>query len=760
MRNMLIYSIWLILISCSASSESEYTPHDNWPDRSVLRESFRQQDTAIIVYAKENYAIADLLINGLSNLQQASDRFTVVLRRDDEITESEVKNYPLYVIGTEEHLLMRRLSGNIPAEFAFGNFTFNNKVYNTANDLLKISFFPNVFNPNMPLTVIFGNHEEVVVQYVQQELQGEWGYFFWDSWGYQVYHNGHRSVVGNFSDIPSTKWAVTEEQHWEFDFEGKPVAKSGRVEYIAHNNLESEHLSNYDAHIQQSLRAVETFCNKALPTDIQIHLFKDAETKAMQMDNADQTIIQMDPPALYTVIDDEYTGRYDEKPAMLALEMLWGTSGIRAIQEGLAIHLTENWMQTNTSVLAGKLLAADAMPGIAMLIDNEAFLGESDYLMHIAASSFVDYLLSTSDASTIQTWYSGKQQVADLLTMQQAWYRFVDQKAKSIAYKEKQRKPLPEKMYGFNFAHEGYQIYNGYMGSEADRSIAKLAELGCNTIAVIPYSTFRSMDKPGRFHYTEGAGMENDQAILHSCYQAAAKGMITMVKPQLWSWLGWTGDITMQNANDWNAFFEYYEEWIMHYALFAEIYDIDILCVGTEFQAASLSQHAQWDAIFDKVRKVYSGYITYAANWGREFEQVDFWDKLDFVSVNCYYPLASAPDPSDAQLLEQFEANLTKIEKVASAYKKPVFFTEIGFKSISQPWLEPHKDADEYEYSEAAQRRCYSVMQKAMLDESWIQSVYLWKWPSYMGYAEDYTKDFNPCGKEAEQVVKEWFSKK
>ncbi len=760
MRHLIIFVVSVALVSCTASSESEFTPQDTWPDMSTLRDNFRQEDTAIVVYAKEDYAIADVLVNGMAAMKQPSERFKVVLRRDDELTEYEVQHFPLYIIGTREHLTMRRLSGNIPVEFATGSFTFNNTTYNAPNDLIKLSFYPNVFNPQMPLTVIFGNHEEVVVEFIQQELQGEWGYFFWDNWGYQVFHNGHRSIVGNFSQDEPNRWQVSEDQLWAFDYTGKEVAKSGLVHYYAHNGLESAQLTAYDAQIQNNLRAVEAFCNKALPTDITIHLFPDAETKTMQLDNADQTIIDYKEHTLYTVIDEEYTGWYDEKPAMLALSMIWGPAKINAIQEGLAVNLTENWMQANVASMAGKLLEADAMPSLSTLLNNDAFLGESDYLMHIAAASFVQYLVKNNEPQLIQDWYTGKGNTDQLLNMQQAWYRFAENQAQSIVATPKQKAALPERLYGFNFAHEGYQVFNGYMGSEADKSIAKLKSLGCNTLAVIPYSTFRSMNKPGRFHYTEGAGMENDFAVWHSCYEAKQNGMVTMVKPQLWSWLGWTGDISMQNEADWNAFFEYYEEWIMHYALFAEIFGIDILCVGNEFQAASLSQHAQWESIFKKVRTIYSGYITYAANWGKEFEQVDFWESLDFVSVNCYYPIADHQDPTDAELRAQFEANLDKIESVTKQYKKPVLFTEIGFKSIAQPWLEPHKDADEYAYSEEAQQRCYQIMQASIADETWINGVYIWKWPSYMGYAGDYQKDFNPCGKLAEETVKAWFSAK
>ncbi|MBK7443462.1 MAG: hypothetical protein IPI65_18730 [Bacteroidetes bacterium] len=133
---------------------------------------------------------------------------------------------------------------------------------------------------------------------------------------------------------------------------------------------------------------------------------------------------------------------------------------------------------------------------------------------------------------------------------------------------------------------------------------------------------------------------------------------------------------------------------------------------------------------------------------------------MDFISVNCYYPLSTSNNPTDAELLTAFEKNLDIIEKVHAKYQLPVVFTEIGFKSIAAPWIQPHKDADEQEYNETSQRRCYEAMIKAMDDEKWINGIYIWKWPSYMDFSADYAKDFNPCNKEAEKTISKWFLNK
>lgn len=756
MKQWILYAC-ILFASCSATMENEPMVHTNWPSRDELFDTFRNQDTAIIVYGKEDYAISDLLVNGIAALAPRDDRFKVITKRDDKLTEYEAANYPLYIIGTRNNLLVKRLSEAIPVRLIEGGFNFNGKDYMAPNDVVKLSFYPNVFNPKMPITVITGNHEDAIVQFVQQELNGEWGYFFWDSWGYQVYHNGRRTIIGNFSQDSTTLWSIDKKQHWEFDFEGSSVKTSGMVHYTAHNDPDVSNIDTWDAIAQDDLKRLSAFCGKHISARLEVHLYPTPEIKTMLLNDGDQSTIDFPAYAIHTVTTGEYANHRDEKLNMLALRNMMGEAGCQAYEEGLSVLYTTSWQNEEVQLLALKLRQADALPALDLLLNDQAFEGESDYLMHIAAASYVDFLINTQGREAFLAAY-GKQPVINE-ALQTAWYASIDDLGKRIKMKQPEKAVLPQFLKGFNFAHEGYQIYNGYMGSEAEHSIAKLKDIGVNTITIIPYSGFQSMNKPFRFRYTTGAGMENDAAIVHASYIAYQQRMVTMLKPQLWSWLGWTGDIKMENAQDWDAFFEYYEEWIMHYALVAELYDFDIFCIGNEFQAASLSEHARWDELFEKVRKVYHGHITYAANWGAEFEQVTFWDKLDFISVNCYYPLSEKMNPTDAELLDRFEQNLNVIEKVQKKYNKEVIFTEIGFKSIAAPWIAPHKDADEQAYSEEAQQRCYETMFTAMQDEVWIKGLYIWKWPSYMDFSTEYTKDFNPCNKKAEKTISDWYKK-
>ena len=759
MRYWYIYMSFLLL-SCGASSVEQANIPNTWPNKQTLMEQFRQADTAFIIYAKEDYAIADIVINGIAAAKMRDDMFTIIPVRDDEVTEQQISQHPIYIIGTRSNLVLNRINDHLPIKFFENGFEFDGKKYTARDAIYRINFYPNLYNPKFPLTVISGNNEDELVKFLQEQFKESWGYFYWDNWGYQIYTNGQRSVLGNFSEDSTALWTIDKKLHWDFDFKGEIVKETAFINYYNHSVDDVMVLTDeLDKHNQQNLAAIEQFTGKKLQHGIKYHLYKSSELKALMLGNADQSLIDFEEYAIHSVMTNEFKGKYDETFSMLVARNLLGQPAIYALEEGLAIKFTQQWQGTSCTYLAGNLAKADALPTLAALISNDAFEGESDYLMHIASASLVDFLIEKYGAQQfLANYLKWQQNSPELIALQNEWYAFVTSAATNNQLTTILKDTPKQSFYkGFNYAHEGYQIYNGYMGSTSDQSIGKLKELGVNSLTIIPYSGFRSLNKPFPISYTTGAGGENDASILHAAYTAHQNGMSVMLKPQLWSWLGWTGDITMTNQKDWDLFFEYYEQWIMHYALMAEMYRFEMFCIGVEFQNASLSEHNKWDELFDKVRKIYTGKITYAANWGKEFETVSFWDKLDFIAVNCYYPLSTKMNPTDEELLTAFEKNLDVIEAVSKKYQLPVVFTEIGFKSIAAPWIQPHKDADEQDYSERSQQRCYEVMIKAMADEPWIDGVYLWKWPSYMDFSNEYNKDFTPCGKLAEKTISNWF---
>ena len=93
----------------------------------------------------------------------------------------------------------------------------------------------------------------------------------------------------------------------------------------------------------------------------------------------------------------------------------------------------------------------------------------------------------------------------------------------------------------------------------------------------------------------------------------------------------------------------------------------------------------------------YQGQITYAANFD-QYQQVGFWDTLDFIGINAYFPLrsnlATYNDPKSLEtILNSSWLNiLNDIEayrQAESISDKPVIFTELGYARWENSTIEP-----------------------------------------------------------------------
>ena len=284
--------------------------------------------------------------------------------------------------------------------------------------------------------------------------------------------------------------------------------------------------------------------------------------------------------------------------------------------------------------------------------------------------------------------------------------------------------------------------------------------MGANAVTIVPYSYIRNSGDtdPTYLSLNKGSGSENDQGVIHSAYEAKQLGMSTLLKPQVFVGRGWSGDMEFKTEAQWQKFFKYYYKWIRHYAFLAEIHDIEMFAVGVEFSKAMLTHQEEWEKMIKNLRGLYSGQMTYCANWGKEFETVSLWNELDFIGINSYYPLSDKNNATDEELTATFEDVKTKIKSVYNTYKKPIVFTEIGFRSLNAPWKLPYSDGDNNIFNEEHQDRAYRVIFNGIKDEEWCRGILWWKFPSYLEYRGRENTSFTPNNKKAEATVRKWFS--
>ncbi len=94
--------------------------------------------------------------------------------------------------------------------------------------------------------------------------------------------------------------------------------------------------------------------------------------------------------------------------------------------------------------------------------------------------------------------------------------------------------------------------------------------------------------------------------------------------------------------NQWNQWFLSYELYIMQYVEIAQMSDVEMLSVSTELVTPS-TQETFWRGLVPKIRGIYNGILTDAANWSppgqNSGESVlkKWWDIVDIIGCDEYY---------------------------------------------------------------------------------------------------------------------------
>lgn len=312
---------------------------------------------------------------------------------------------------------------------------------------------------------------------------------------------------------------------------------------------------------------------------------------------------------------------------------------------------------------------------------------------------------------------------------------------------------------GMTFAHEGYRVYNGYGGTTVAPALDSLLKLEVNAVAIVPYTFMRDASTVGDLPVPTNAGSENDGAVIYSVQQAHARGLTVLLKPQIWVGGGWPGEVSFATEAEWEQFFTAYQRWILHYARMAERQNIAALCIGTELVQTTLQHPERWRDVIAAVRKEYRGKLTYAANWGVEFEQLTFWEDLDIIGLNSYYPLSDEPLATDEELLQGATAWMLLADSIAARHIRPLWLTEVGYRSVVGAWINPHAEAGDRAQDPDAQARSYRALTTAATKSAQLRGMFVWKWPSYLGRGEGGERDtgFTPGGKPAAGVLTDFY---
>lgn len=289
-----------------------------------------------------------------------------------------------------------------------------------------------------------------------------------------------------------------------------------------------------------------------------------------------------------------------------------------------------------------------------------------------------------------------------------------------------------------------------------------IKQIDADWTAIIPYAFSKAGLPEVNFGYEHQWWGEQMEGAAKTIEYSKDLGMKVMLKPHVWVMQqGWAGDFDLDSEEKWQRWEKGYSNYILSYAQLADSMNVEVFCIGTEFRKAVVKRPKFWKMLIQDVREIYSGDVTYAANWDN-FHNVDFWAELDYIGIDGYFPLSDAKTPTVNHLVTRWDSVVQVLNQYHIKYEKPILFTEFGYQSIDYATDGHWKyNKDTLSVNLEAQSNAYEALFQALWNKEWFAGGFLWKWHSgheHIGGAS--CKEFTPQNKPTEVTIKKWYGQK
>jgi hypothetical protein len=209
--------------------------------------------------------------------------------------------------------------------------------------------------------------------------------------------------------------------------------------------------------------------------------------------------------------------------------------------------------------------------------------------------------------------------------------------------------------------------------------------------------------------------------------------------------------------DDREAWFSSYTTFITHYASMAQRLGVEQFAVGSELGSISDDRRG-WLQVIQEVRARYDGTTLYAAA-PDEAARVPFWDALDLIGIDAYFPLSAASTTDVAALQRSWEPIRAEMAAGSARYGRKILFTEAGFTSQKGSTTAPANWMTSTTYNPSEQAAAYQSLLATFSDQDWWEGVYWWVWQALPDDGSDYVTSYSPRGKAAEGVIREWWQR-
>lgn len=763
---IIFFLVSIIILHCNYNSSAEsVSDHEKYNSLNEEKRTLLHDlsgNGALLIYGIDDLADSTKFLQEINSLKRFYWFPKVAVKRSDEVSKNELASSAIILIGSyKSNKILQTIENKLPVNFQSNSFSFKNKNYDSKDETIFL-LSRNPFNNNKILILFSGNSNDYIFSNLSFDFIGD----------ISISKSGERELFGFLKYDDDKNWIIDNSSVKDFSKNRHELNFSPYYNYIIHSDKYDINAIKKESQKTDSLfDSAKRFFNKtANASKRSLHIYESFEDKGLITGSTELNNINSKDFSIHVVLNDYINGNDFSMNALLLARQYLGETKTKFLEVGLSTYLSDNWRGKGYEYWASKIFLSGNIPPLKDLLSNDELEFISYLIYQPLAGSFTAFLIKKYSKdyflSNYSNWDFNSENIKQL---EIEWHAYLSKLASN--YKSQIEKDnwidelkLPSFQKGFCFAHVGYQIYNGYASQKAVESLKKIKELGANTFSITPFTYMRDPNKPVKYKYWEFAGGESIESMIHLMHASQKLNLTVMLKPHIY--LGesnWPGVIEMQSESDWKFFFSYYERWIMHYAVFAEMYHVPLFVIGNELSKTTIGHEHNWIELANKIKNIYKGKIIYASNWGDEFEKLTFWNHFDYIGLSQYYPLSSKDNPTDDELLTGADSVINRINAIHKKYNKPVIFTETGFRASKAPWKTALEKDGRNEVHLNNQARCYEALFKAIKNEKWLMGIYWWKWPSYLEYkgftfGEGYDL-YAPNNDETEKVIEKFFYK-
>ncbi|TVZ55428.1 hypothetical protein OD91_0676 [Lutibacter sp. Hel_I_33_5] len=300
----------------------------------------------------------------------------------------------------------------------------------------------------------------------------------------------------------------------------------------------------------------------------------------------------------------------------------------------------------------------------------------------------------------------------------------------------------------------GMSVYR--IGRNRKLDLSELIKTNIEWVAVIPYF-YQETEKTIKINTPDEIGVwsRRDSALIKGIQKSHEKGLFVMLKPHLWMSSGWRSNINFKNKSDWDSWFKNYRINILHYAKMAQKTNSELYCIGTELRSSLKHQPKKWLALIKEIKSMYSGKLTYAANWDDPHNFSEFWEEMDYIGIQGYYPLTENSEPNLEEIKNGWDKHIKTLKALSKSYNKQILFTEVGYRNDYSATVKPWEWGNSFQQltkkkSDRTQQLAYEALFQKLWKEDWFAGLFPWEWNS---------GDFPIYQKPSQNTITIWYHK-